>query len=724
MNFDDLLAALPACPGPSNAPLSTPTPAFRYHSTGALDFVGPTLSERGDTKMSATPDILVISAPGAVGKSTLARELAYRKGAPLLDLAEEDTVGAHSVLGRLTSSFGSYSYSTALSQGKLFLVIDALDEGRLKANETGFTAFLKDLAMLAGQKGCCKAVLLGRTHVAEAAWLQLTDLKVDVNIITIDPFSDQQAAEYVDLRMKRIGGSGAATAAVHIEKYRETRDAIFSQLRSAFAGLGNLTLDHEARGFLGYAPVLDAVATLLAKESNFGAVLEELRRGDSHVQIKAIGLLAKIVERILTREQDEKVSKNIQPVLASVAAQRQWGDWGALYSQTEQCARLLAVVLKTDAPKFHSEVPAEIVSAYEERLKPFVNEHPFLRDASVPANTVFEAYLFAKALVHNVGGFREDVELKMLDVGYKPSRLLADFYRLLLGERNVGVPPAHIGLLHEALQAGESPAQHLRVTIEGLDPEDADANKPGVAECEFEYIDEAGESRASWQLEVDIKSSSEFSFRRYLRDASVIVPCTVALGDGGKEFEVGPAVRVRCAKLRIPSDALVVGGVTRIHSVEEASAVVLESLAFESGITARPKVHAVGFQVAWPGAERFPWTEFRIAGSAQAGTDLHEAYRRFRRIVMTLRSHSKGSLARFKAKIEHQRVLQGPLGQDLLDKLKKDGVLRLDGNMYRLEPKPADEHVGTSWHDLKTGIASDRLERYLKDFLASRAIPT
>ena len=45
--------------------------------------------------------ILLVSAPGAVGKSTLAREISARTGAILVDLANADAVGAATVTGGL-----------------------------------------------------------------------------------------------------------------------------------------------------------------------------------------------------------------------------------------------------------------------------------------------------------------------------------------------------------------------------------------------------------------------------------------------------------------------------------------------------------------------------------------------------------------------------------------------------------------------------------------------
>jgi hypothetical protein len=91
-------------------------------------------------------------------------------------------------------------------------------------------------------------------------------------------------------------------------------------------------------------------------------------------------------------------------------------------------------------------------------------------------------------------------------------------------------------------------------------------------------------------------------------------------------------------------------------------------------------------------------------------------YRRFRRIVLTLRSHSRGGLARYRYKVEHARTLQGELGVRLLEQMKADKILRLDGKFYHWQSDSASQHVGTTWQELRRGVASPKLLVYLNRF--------
>ena len=53
--------------------------------------------------------LILVSAPGAVGKTTLAREIAYRTGAIYLDLAQSEPVGGYTFTGDLVNS-GLYEH--------------------------------------------------------------------------------------------------------------------------------------------------------------------------------------------------------------------------------------------------------------------------------------------------------------------------------------------------------------------------------------------------------------------------------------------------------------------------------------------------------------------------------------------------------------------------------------------------------------------------------------
>ena len=85
-------------------------------------------------------DVLLFTAPAAVGKSTYARALAAKSQIPLLDLAKvEVSTGA---LSGILEEIGDQA-PQEFRQGKFALIIDALDEGRIFSGDNHIEAFLR-----------------------------------------------------------------------------------------------------------------------------------------------------------------------------------------------------------------------------------------------------------------------------------------------------------------------------------------------------------------------------------------------------------------------------------------------------------------------------------------------------------------------------------------------------------------------------------------------------
>jgi hypothetical protein len=376
-------------------------------------------------------------------------------------------------------------------------------------------------------------------------------------------------------------------------------------------------------------------------------------------------------------------------------------------------------------------IPTTIKIAYEAQLGMWLPEHPFLRDGRVPANIVFESFLYAYGLRKKLDT-QVAIETRLSEADYKPSRLFADFYFLMADSANVSVVPArHIGLLYDALLSAESDTFYVRLDIESEEAEGDDGRAAGYAldaDGTIELIHlprgASGPSDAKRSERVfmtQISAADAITFRRYVRDASVIVPCEVRLGADSSEFEVGPSVLIRCNQLAARCRSLVIGGKTRPRLdkiAERDEGVVIEARVFDGHLAARPVVH-VPFSVNWPGAEAFPWTDFLSDGGSRVGSDprVRWCYFRFRRIITTLRSHSRGSLARVKDKIEHARVVKNAAGRTLLSSLVGDGIFRIDGNFYHYQPDVASRILGVTWQQLRRGGSSDALSRYLTRFV-------
>jgi len=87
---------------------------------------------------------------------------------------------------------------------------------------------------------------------------------------------------------------------------------------------------------------------------------------------------------------------------------------------------------------------------------------------------------------------------------------------------------------------------------------------------------------------------------------------------------------------------------------------------------------------------------------------------RLRKILTHFRSHSKGAMAKYRDKIENERVAGNPIGEAVLNRLLHDGVLILKDPMYFIQTDQVGQLLGISWPELRKGDISDKLLQYLR----------
>ena len=686
------------------------------YGTVLPEFTPPDLAlAEGDLDNS---QVLIIAAPGAVGKSTLATALSSQRGALLWDLAEAEEVGYGSLdamLERTMQPGLKIDFLEWMSEGIQFMIIDALDEGRIKVNENSFLRLLENVGRLAeGAKGVC-FVLLGRTQIAESVWLSLTDLDINASMLTIEPFTREQANEYIEKRATRD----------LTDPFIECRDLIFQQLEASMKYGPDSGATDE---FLHYPPVLDVIGVLLNREGNL-MVLKNFLEG--HTSETSVKLLRDVIEHILKREQRQKVLPAFLGNLTAADRKTLLPIVDSLYSGDEQSQRLLASVLDVSIDCTPHVLPLKLEAAYNRAVELALTDHPFLRGVNRFASPVFESYMHARALRGELGdSLANRVADVLLGASTLPRNLLAEFYLETDLEEGMGqqhVKPEHVGLLYDSLLSSESSRRRVRLSIDGSEPRQSHGSDTGHADGEFELSsiereDDIGYEPQSIPFSLNLDNDSAISFRRYIRDVHLTVPCTVELGSNIAEFRIGPSVYIHTTRIRIESEALVIERVPPKYNEHADTSVSLEALAFESPmLSGSPTVYAQEFFVSWPGDETFPWRMYKRAQVVNEFDDeiSHRAYLRFRRIATAFQSRGKGTLARARVKIEHPRIMQSELEKRLVEKLLADGILYFGdgGRRYFWEPHRADEFLGVSWIDLRKGECPPKLRNYLSTFI-------
>jgi hypothetical protein len=340
-------------------------------------FVEPTLLHR----YGPSPEIariILVSAPGAVGKSTYAMQICAALDLCNLDLARAGPVAEHSFIGGATRALGS-TVASRIKNGEIGILIDALDEAQLKVPPESYQAFLGDIASSTPDEGP-PIVLLGRTEAVEDASLYLSDAGIDAAVLEIQFFDATQSAEFV---RRHFESRDEAHIASRRPVFVETALTIVARLREVVGG----ETSEDSRAFAGYAPVLEAVCKAIAQEQN--PMTTPQVAGTAPIEI-----LSGICDRILDRER-AKICDNLR-----TAQDSEQIEGANLYSLDEQRQRLWAKLFGHKQPDAPPGLSAGLARAYDDAVKSLFPSHPFLRgDGIAPANSVFGADLAAHFLL-------------------------------------------------------------------------------------------------------------------------------------------------------------------------------------------------------------------------------------------------------------------------------------------------------------------------------------
>ncbi|WP_156087601.1 hypothetical protein [Lysobacter sp. Root667] len=674
--------------GVERSPVAKPLDGWDVAVTSEPSYVQASLSLR-DGFDDLTQKVWLVGAPGAVGKSTLAKEICAATGAVYLDLASAATVAGNYLVGGLVYA----NLLDAWTGGKVGIVIDALDEARLRVTQSGFEAFLTDVASAAAM-GKFPVIVLGRVGIVEEAWTILNELGgIEPPIFDINLFNLAQAKKFVLARLQRLAmAEDAARNLLYPDLGRslQTHGSVYEDVVDlTIDGLRQLSLQDEDR-FVGYAPVLDAVSKVIASESNPSKLGGEMQR------ILGGQVLASLSSEILIREQGKLVSQ-LQNTFPKIPE--------GLYGPEEQLSRIGARLFGAKQPPLPPQLKPEQVASYEQAVNNLLPQHPFLDGSGTePSSAVFAACVVAAAL----NGGREELisaaESYASSTKHTPNPFLYEFYSDITSAKS-RMPAEHVGLIFESVLARAKPGETVHLNVE--DNEEGDDLSVELV------VDRGGESPS--RIEFRVPSAGSLRFGRRVSGVFVTAErSSVELGVGDQLEFVAPVfiaakrITLRCGHIVAKSDAL---------SSDNTVILEAEELVASSALAAPIVRPGTQLQVNWPDAASYPWTQFASATKQDESPKTAEALRALRRLAMAFRSHSKGQLGRFRDKIDHQRMMKGEVGRALLQKLMKDRVISLQSTMYILDAGALGEKVGASYVSLKLKVYSEQTRKYVQDVI-------
>ena len=259
--------------------------------------------------------------------------------------------------------------------------------------------------------------------------------------------------------------------------------------------------------------------------------------------------------------------------------------------------------------------PAKFEPRYENQLTIFFNEHPFLREAKSAANVVFEAYLFADAMIDPTHPLRDRVAGYIEQTQAPPVSPPGGLLLLFQGscQTTDSSSTCRTSLPSPFFRAKPNPGDSILIDAGDPDPDEWDKTNPSV---EFEWVDPTADGPEAAHLgsviaPLNVEPTDRLTFRRLLKDASITLPSIVRLETRTSEFVIGPEVQIRAKRLEISNaETLVVKDVAqRTGDAVDDQLVVLEALS--SDVASVSKVTSYGIlSVRWPGCRAYPWTPY------------------------------------------------------------------------------------------------------------------
>jgi hypothetical protein len=524
----------------------------------------------------------------------------------------------------------------------------------------------------------------------------LTDKGLTTGVVQIEPFDLKQAQDYIDLFT--VGARSGQKA-----QYEAARDAILGKLSTAFTQKSS----DEPSGFLsfiGYPPVLDAIVTLLCEERNYHRLKERLEDGATkNVETE---LLYKIASYILDREANEKVIPNFVTPLLRELDQPLNGDEAdkEIFGAQEQCMRLVAHCIGQPISLHRLHDPV-LDARYEEQLANFLPEHPFLAGKEF-RNAVFEAVALA-LLISSPGGADHELALRYFDM-HRHSYYLIYLLDIIAPERQI--PLSCLRTLIGAAMEFKANNTSVDMQIMGPDPDDPQSGGSVHVQVELSFgVD--GDPSKVFEFQCPWSNTVSVDIGNRLSSAYVVLPGDVVLS--GREIELTAPIELRAGRLHLRSETLTLRSQGTPGS---ASHVLLEadSVVSEVKVLAGAGVDLT-FALESPAGLHYPLARHAVQKSRLPDDpELQEKYLRLRKILTHFRSHSKGSLAKYRHKIENPRVAGNRVGSAILSRLLEDGVLFVEGPLYFLDPGRIDALLGISWTDLRNGLAGEKLVGYLR----------
>jgi hypothetical protein len=662
----------------------TSSEAFVLAPAPNARFVPPPLIDGENTK--ANPRIIVVSAPAAVGKSTLAHELAEMSGALLWDLARL-RLGDAVLVGSLGRAYGYGSLGDvipSLATGRLSLILDGLDEAYVRAGVDGLESLAADIEEILEGAGSAESpyasfVVLGRSTAAELFALVLEDRGITPTRLSIGFFSGELACRLIDAE----AGDGT-----NWQEYPEIRDRLIESIRRS---IGPDVAEAEESSFLGYAPVLYALGNYLSDPGDVKAALDsQAAPGGAYWD-----QLVRVNEDILLREQ-RKVRAQLD------SDERVSADF---FSPEHQIEMLLAddplALIDLGWTASDEETRRQAIDAAHQAM----DGHPFVAADKLASplmerfvNTVFRDYLVGEVLRRGDPEALARVTSAFWEGSYAPSSLAAFFYLRpnIDGQVDRAVDGALLAVIYASLTA-ETLSREEPVTVVIEQQGDRVAVSVG-RHAIGQTLDFEADVQADLVLATPVAYTS-----------ATLHDIPLRLSPVGGELALGPQLTIRTPSLELDGGRMWIDANGGPAVLVSAPTITLTAGHVEIKLS---RDDAIIVQCDNP---PYPLRRFAVALPEVVGSgDLLDALRDLRRLLQWFQA---GPALRGRVGY-HKRPLdiaanKGRVSPDMLEFALSTDLLYEDGKLYIATP----ENVSIDLFKVRNGEMDDHIEAYLRRYL-------
>lgn len=635
-------------------------------------YISPSFCDiKTDLRISAwEPKFVLFSAPGATGKSSLAKYIANEFNAIYWNLAKVK-IGTNSFAGSILNAVGPANYSEFignLNTGEVLLVIDAFDEAEIISGRKMLNGFISDISNSLNNHKIPSVFLLARTETAQYIASFCAENTIPILHYEIGFFEESAAKSFI---IQSVVGTNKDPSQPDVECVNSYYDVIRKNITPS-----------ECTSFLGYAPVLEAISAHIKDHPNRQKMISDLS-----AKTHCVDIIMEIMDDLLNREQADKVV----PAFVGKCKENhpEFTDWDKVYSPEEQLVRIVNYILFNDT-KYENFVldflPPQLVDEYQLMLNTFLSQHPFIRNISGSDNKIdftgpaFRDYTLAKIILNAKHEALADMYFEeSQSQSYFPSKIFFDCYRDI--SENV-IYANHISYVYDSFRAKTTALERPYLQCTELPSSETDERSY------FAFFGMVAIKNAQTREDIVIEIRTNDSPLRFeqLVYVSIDTPSLdVEIGKNGIDS------RIHNSSVICKNVIWATRNIT-IESYSPAGCLLVAHKGFTGDTVTIDIAKADNLKVCSPNINTYyKFIPYKYDFEDTSSFDIIKFIHALRCILVEFRTHKKDVLGKTADRIENVTVGHSEIKRKVLNYLKHVGIIYSSAHLYKINEAKMQE---------------------------------